>query len=50
MEHSAIYLRRVGTNEDVDAGLWDDITDLSRKEGFHGRVGAITKTENLESR
>jgi len=28
MEQSAIYLQRSGTHEDVDAELWDDITDL----------------------
>jgi hypothetical protein len=28
MEQSRIYLQRSGTREDVDAELWDDITDL----------------------
>ena len=28
MEKSAIHLRRSGTREDVEAELWDDISDL----------------------
>lgn len=28
MEQSQIFLQRSGTREDVDAELWDDITDL----------------------
>ena len=44
MEQSSIYLRRVGTNEDVDAELWDDITDLHLDMWRSTWVPVIEKT------